>query len=291
MNRGIGEKAVYGIRIEFLVRLVVLLLLGGLLLPGPVSRAGSVAEGGEMISLESRSESLKYENPDTYYCIFVDDYAGLLTEIQIRDLVLEMQKITPYGNAAFLTVDTNDLSTENLARDYYSRLFGTDSGTVFVIDMDNRNIWIHSDGDIYGVVTASYADTVTDNVYRYASDGAYYDCAKEAFRQIQALLEGQRIAQPMKYISNALLAMILALLIHFGLVICFTRLGKPGRSHILANVHRKFVYTKPEAVYTHQTKLYDPVSSESGGGGGGSSGGGGGSGGGGSSGGGGGHSF
>ena len=94
MNRGIGEKAVYGIRIEFLVRLVGLLrfcrglLLGGLLLPGPVSRAGSMAEGGEMISLESRSESLKYENPDTYYCIFVDDYAGLLTEIQFRDLVL-----------------------------------------------------------------------------------------------------------------------------------------------------------------------------------------------------------
>ena len=231
-----------------------------------------------------------YANPDTEYRIYIEDRAELLTEDQRRELFQAMQRITAYGNAAFLTTDRNAASTESLARSYYMERFGTDSGTVFVIDMDNRNIWIHSDGAVYKVITSAYADTVTDNVYRYASDGDYYGCAREAFAEIYALLEGQRIAQPMKYISNALLAMILALLANFGLVICLTRLRRPGEDALLANISRRFRFTKPDAVYTHQTKTYDPVSSGGSGGSGGSSGGGSG-GGGGSSGGGGGHSF
>ena len=165
-------------------------------------------------------------------------------------------------------------------------MFGTDSGTLFVIDMDQRNIWIHSDGAVYEVITTAYANTITDNVYRYASKGDYYGCASEAFRQIHELLRGRRIAQPMKYISNALLALILALLVNYGLVIGFTRLRKPKKEEILASIHRRFDYRNLHAVYTHQTKIYDPVSGGSSGGGS-SSGGGGGS----SSGGGGGHSF
>ncbi len=265
----------------------------GQMAAGQTELGGGAAEqqnsSGLMMDAE---EAGYYVNPDTGYRIYVEDRAGLLTEEQRLELSQAMQRITAYGNAAFLTTDSNAASTESLARSYYRERFGTDSGTVFVIDMDNRNIWIHSDGAVYDVITSAYADTVTDNVYRYASAGDYYECAREAFAEIHALLEGQRIAQPMKYISNALLAMILALLANFGLVICLTRLRRPGENALLANIHRKFRFTKPNAVYTHQTKTYDPVSSgggSSGGSGGGSSGGGGG--GGGSSGGGGGHSF
>ena len=231
-----------------------------------------------------------YANPDTGFLVVVEDDAELLTEEQRRELAAVMESITAYGNVAFKTIDVNTASTESYARSFYQKRFGTDSGTLFLIDMDNRNIWIHSDGAVYGVITTANANTVTDNVYQYASRGDYYGCAAEAFRQINALLEGQRIARPMKYISNALLAMILALLINYGLVLRFTGLRKPGEGEILGNIYRRFSYTKPTAVHTHQTKTYDPVSS-----GGGSSGGGGHSGGGGggghSSGGGGGHSF
>lgn len=230
-----------------------------------------------------------YRNPDTGYRTVMEDGASLLTGEQRRDLSEVMEKVTAYGNAAFLTVDRNDGTTEGLARSYYREQFGTDSGTLFVIDMDNRNIWIHSDGAVYQVITTAYANTITDNVYRYASGENYYGCAEEAFREIYALLEGQRIAQPMKYISNALLAMILALLLNFGLIIFFTRLKRPREEAILAHIHRKLDYSGIVGAYTHQTKIYDPIShgSSGGSGGGGSSGGGGG----GSSGGGGGHSF
>lgn len=236
---------------------------------------------------ESRTADAVYTNPDTGYRVYVEDGAELLTEEERRELSRAMEGITAYGNVAFVTVWENGGSTKSFAREYYAKRFGTDSGTVFVVDMDNRMIWIHSDGAVYKVVTTAYANTVTDNVYRYASDGDYYGCAREAFRQIDALLEGVKIARPMKYISNALLAMILALLANFGLVISLTRLKRPGADAILETIHRRFAYYDLRAAKTHQTKRYDPVSSGSGGGGSRSGGGGGG----GRSGGGGGHRF
>lgn len=239
---------------------------------------------------ETPSRQPVYTNPDTGYSVVVEDDAGLLTEEERSELAEAMQRVTAYGNAAFKTVTENGSTTESFARSYYRELFGTESGTLFLIDMDNRNIWIFSDGAIYKTVTSSYADTVTDNVYRYASSGDYYTCGAKAFEQIYDLLEGNRIAQPMKYISNALLAVILSLLINFGLVRYFSKLKNPGEGEILKSIEKKFTYTEPVATYTHTSKRYDPVSSSSGGSSGGGSSGrssGGGS----SSGGGGGHSF
>lgn len=230
----------------------------------------------------------RYVNPDTGYRVVVEDRAGLLDPEQLQELSRIMEPVTAYGNAAFVTVRRNTDSTETFARSYYRDRFGTDSGTVFVIDLDHRNLWIHSGGAVWQVVTAANASTVTDNVYRYASKGDYYQCGAEAFRQIQALLKGKKIPRSMKYISNALLALILALLANYGLVIWSGGLHKPGEKAVLAAIDRKFAYQNLQAIYTHQTRTYDPVSS---GGGGHHGGGGRGGGGGGRSGGGGGHGF
>lgn len=208
---------------------------------------------------ELAGQGLVYRDPETGYQVWVEDKAGLLTDEQLKELAQVMQEITAYGNAAFLTTDQNASSTEELARSYYRDRFGTDSGTLLVIDMDRRNIWIHSDGAVWKVVTSAYADTITDNVYRYASRGDYHGCAREAFEEIYTLLKGQRIAQPMKYISNAVLAMILALLACYGMVIRSTRLDRPKRSVILADIRRNFRCSEPKAVHTHQTKIYDPA--------------------------------
>lgn len=205
----------------------------------------------------------------------------------MQALAVQMQEITSYGNAAFKTVDSDVWDTESYARQYYKEQFGTGSGTLFLIDMDNRNIWLHSDGNIYKVITTSYANTITDNVYRYASDGEYYECAAHTYDQILTLLKGQKIAQPMKYISNGLLAVILALLLNYGLVSFFARIRKPSRKELLENGRNHFHYTQPKAFFVRESRTYNPVSSDSSSGG--SSGGGGSSSG--SSGGGGGHSF
>ena len=228
-----------------------------------------------------------YVNPDTGYQAVIEDDTNLLSEEEEAALQELLEEITAYGNVAFKTIDDNYMSTENYARSYYRDMFGTASGTLFLIDMDNRIIWIHSDGAVYKVITTAYANTITDNVYRYASDKEYFVCAQKAFEQMLSLLQGQKIAQPMKYISNGLLAIILALLLNYGVVCVFAGAKKPGKKKMMENVPIQFSYTKPLAVFTHQTRTYNPVGSSSGGGGGGSSGGGGG----GRSGGGGGHRF
>ncbi len=230
------------------------------------------------------AEAVVYRNEETGYTVLMEDDAGLLTESERTALAAQMQEITDYGSAAFKTVFENSASTDSFARRYYASVFSDESGILFLIDMDNRNIWIYCDGAVYKTVTEDYADTITDNVYTYASAGDYYQCASAAFEQAAALLKGHKIAQPMKYICNALLAVIGALLINFGLVNLFSKAGRTSDRELLSHTLSYFSNSAPTVCYEFETKTYSPRSSGSG-----SSGGGGG--GGGSSGGGGGHSF
>lgn len=232
-----------------------------------------------------------YINPKTNYMTLLSDDAQLLDEEEEQELAAQMQDITAYGNVIFKTTDSGVWDTASYAGEYYREKIGTDSGMLLLIDMENRMIWIHCDGAVYQVITKSYADTITDNVYRYASDGDYYKCAAQAYGQALALLEGNRIAQPMKYISNALLAVILALLLNYALVCFCTGKRKPGRRELLGNAGNYFRYTEPRAFFVRETRTYHPTSSGGSGSSGRSSGGGGSSSGGRSSGGGGGHRF
>lgn len=222
-------------------------------------------------------------NPETGYEVVIDDGADLLSEEEEEMLGGKMMEVTPYGSAAFVTVDSNYSSAGSYAEDYFYDCFGYGSGTLFLIDMDNREIYIYSDGAVYRTITKSYANTITDNIYTYASDAEYFTCAYKAFEQIVTLLEGNRIAQPMKYASNAFLAVLLALLINYFVVMITSAAKKPGEKELLEATKHRCSLVNTEAVYTHTTKKYDPPSSSSSGGGGRSGGGGGG--------GGGGHSF
>lgn len=107
-----------------------------------------------------------------------------------------IKPITNHGNVAFVSVDYNYDSTEDYANEVYSDLFDEDDGTLFLIDMDNRMIYIRSDAKLNQKITEAYANTITDNVYRFASKEEYFECANQAFEQIYKVLEGEKIAQP-----------------------------------------------------------------------------------------------
>lgn len=224
---------------------------------------------------------------DTGYKVILEDDADLLTPEEEASLISVMNEITEYGNVAFKTVDINYSSTSGYASSYYHEQFGSESGTLFLIDMDNRMLYIFSDGDLYKIVSKGRANTITDNVYRYASNGDYFNCSKEAFSQIYTILNGNEIAQPMKYISNALLAILLALLINFIIINRVTGLRRAGNDPMIHAAKAGFQFSEPDVTFLNETRVYSPVESSSGGGGHGGGGGGGGH----SSGGGGGHSF
>ena len=92
--------------------------------------------------------------------------------------------------------------------------------------------------------------------------------------QILALMEGRRIAQPMKYICSALLAIILALLINYFIAMFYSRQRKTNIKNIISGIYANASITNPRVSFSHQTKTYSPPSSSSGGGSGGGGGGG-----------------
>lgn len=227
-----------------------------------------------------------FTNSVTGYAIYIDDKADLLTSSEEEALLTNMEAITVSGHVAFVSISENPYpDTKTYAKTYANTYFGSESGTVFLIDMEERYIWIYSTGNIHDIITTAYANTITDNSYRYASNGDYFSCADTAFSQIHSLLEGHRIAQPMKYISNLLLAVILAMLFNYFLVMSLSKAKKAKDKQILENIYTHASVKNPSVKFLHQTRQYNPPppsnsgsrsSGGSSGGGGGSRGGGGG---------------
>jgi uncharacterized protein len=221
--------------------------------------------------------------------IIIEDEEDLLSDAEEKALVQHMEPISEYGGVAFVTVSQYG-DTSVYAKNQYREYFGKSSGFLFLIDMGRRNIWIFSDGTIYKTINKAYANTITDNVYRYATRGEYYECAASVYDQAKILLEGGHIAQPMKHISNALIALVCALLLNFVLLLIQRKEKYVPVKEIAAAMTTATAVSILSKKKT-KSKRHLHVESDSSSGGGYSGGGGGGGGGGGSSGGGGGHSF
>jgi len=230
----------------------------------------------------------KYINETTKYKVIIEDDVNLLTEEEINKLLDDMKPLTEYGNIAFKSISNNSTTTKAYASKYYKEKFGTSSGTLFLIDMDNRYIYIFSDGFNYKIITNNKAEIITDNVYKYASNKKYYECASKAFKQVNTLLNGGKIMEPMRYISNIFIAFTISFFINFLIVLFATKIKKAKTKEIIKNCDVKFDISNISAIKTGQHRVYSPIESSSSGGGGSS---GGGFSGGGSSGGGGGHRF
>lgn len=243
--------------------LSMLLLVTMLLIPSFTSKA-------------AEEEYDWYLNEESGYWYTLSDEADLFTDEEEASLLDIIGMNAGTGYFALLTISENPYSS---ASDYgyawYDDKFGSESGTVFLIDMDNRFLFLRSNGYNSTVITNSISDTITDNVYRYASDGDYYSCAYEALLQINSVLNGNAIAAPMKVICNVLLAIVVSLLINFFLIMITSRSSKASDSVRLDATISNIRIMNARAIHTRTERIYDPPSSSSsssgGGGGGGSS--------------------
>ncbi len=226
-----------------------------------VSFSFSMTVHAESDKDSSLPEPIIWENSETGYFVLLQDDAQLLTSEEETQLAKEMRNITAYGNAVLKTISYNSYSASSYAEDFYYDIFGQSSGTLFLIDMDNRELYLFSSEDISYTITSSYSNTITDNVYRYASKEDYYTCASKAFEQIQTLLTGRRIAQPMKYICNALLALILAALINYFVAMRTASSAKASSREILNAISSQFAFTNPQKKLTKQNKSVRATSS------------------------------
>ena len=240
---------------------------GSILLAGSLFAAALLAVLTASLEARAQDSFFAYTNPDTNYVVYMNDEYDLLSDEEESRLIDEMIPLTEYGNAGFLSCENSSESTSQYSARVYSSLFGTESGTLLVIDMGQRMLYIKSNGAISEIVSNAYSNTITDNIYRYASEGDYYTCASKAYVQVYTLLSGGKIAQPMRYISAALLALILGLMINYLIVRTVSKPRKADTEEIIDAANVDFRLRDPAARHSHTTKVYSPVRSSSGGGG------------------------
>ena len=221
--------------------------------------------------------------------VTVMDDAGMLTAAESDKLKQDMLPVTAFYPVAFVTTnDTDHTSAESYSRRIYNQIFDSNGGVLFLIDFDTTD----SDGrQLYIRVTnrssklsVAKCNTITDNVYTYARDGKYYECARRAFSQITDVLDDRAVPQPMKHMSNLLIAVCLALFVVFTTANSRTRIKKPGEVYLLdKNISKSVRLEDGSRQLIKRYKQRNASYSSGGGGGGGFSGGGGGGGGGGGS--------
>lgn len=226
----------------------------------------------------------EYKNEETGYRAVIKDNAGYLKESEVSRLLEKMKPITEYSNVLYLTDENNVYCTESYSESLCQRAlkqeFGANADAVVYL-VDNEYDYIWATGATYDVIDKDKAYIITDNVYRYSADERYYTGAAEAFKEINDVLNGRKIAQPMRYICNGLMALFIAFMINFIIVDSKSKLKRASNSEMIEGSVRMLQKSMPDVRHTGTTRTYSPRSSGSGGGHGGGGHGGGGHGGGG----------
>ncbi len=166
-------------------------------------------------------ENVQETNEETGYTLVIRDEAGLIDSAEIAGVTEAMRGVTQYANVGFLTYPSggNRQNSATKAQVWGDSTFGSGARfTVFIIDMTNRHLDIYASRPLSSILTAAEENSIADNVYKSATYGNYARCAEDAFTQIEKILKGEKIATPMKYASNALLALIAAILAAYVLI-------------------------------------------------------------------------
>ena len=126
----------------------------------------------DIIRSSSSSEALAELPPENEADVYIDDGAGLFDEEQYAQVKAAMLRVTSlYPVALVTTGDTGGYyTTESYAVSKFRDLYGSGKGILFVIDMQNRYLYLYTDNG-NSKLSVSKCDTVTDNVYMYARNG------------------------------------------------------------------------------------------------------------------------
>lgn len=116
----------------------------------------------------------------------VYDFADLFTTTEETDLYNQISDYIATHNLdlAVVTIDDNNkLSPQEYADDFYDyNDFGINSthdGVLFLIDMDNREIYMSTTGNAIEMYNDYRIDSVLDVVYQYMTDADYYEGVTE----------------------------------------------------------------------------------------------------------------
>lgn len=117
----------------------------------------------------------------------VDD-ADLLSydeEQEIQSMLDEFAEESGWTLFAVTTDDANGMTSEEYADDYVDQNALEENGVCFLIDMDNREIYMSTTGSAIRILTDHRIDSIMDDSYEYAGDGEYAKCFETMIRETE----------------------------------------------------------------------------------------------------------
>lgn len=144
----------------------------------------------------------------------VDD-AGILTNEETENLKEYLETLDGSINYLVVTTDDREKGDSALTKldNYYRQEFDAyEDGIAFIVDMDTRRIEIQGRNSLQYSLDSGDCTDITDNVYRYASDGDYYNCIYHAFREADLVANYEFVFRPMRIIVSLLIAIIIGFL-------------------------------------------------------------------------------
>ena len=117
----------------------------------------------------------------------VDD-ADLLSydeEQEIQSMLDEFAGESGWTLFAVTTDDANGMTSEEYADDFVDQNAIEENGVCFLIDMDNREIYMSTTGSAIRILTDHRIDSIMDNSYEYAGDGEYAKCFETMIRETE----------------------------------------------------------------------------------------------------------
>lgn len=213
------------------------------------------------------------ENEATYYGAMVLDDAELFTKYEEAALLEKAYDLTEYADVFVVTVakgqnpyGSSESSTKKYGDAIYLDYSNNNSCIMFIIDMHTRYIYVYRYGKAEKSLTTGKCESITDNVYDYASDGDYYKCASFGLEQIGKVLNGEKIAEPMKVASNFFIAFVIGFVVMYLVALGKSKVSTTSDSEMLKYAAISFAANNTKDVVTGTTKTYCPRSSGSSGG-------------------------
>ncbi|WP_265458782.1 TPM domain-containing protein [Enterococcus sp. HY326] len=118
----------------------------------------------------------------------VEDNAGLFTADEITQLDEAIDNLNQHSDAQmFIVTNSTSVGTiRNYADNYLRDKVGNNNnGTVLVIDMASREVYISTSGNMITAITDSRLNKILDNVQGSLQDGDYYAAANDYVKGVR----------------------------------------------------------------------------------------------------------
>ena len=210
-------------------------------------------------------------NKSTGYEYILEDSANFIDDAVKGKLISQMKKTTDYCNIAVVTTTSHPYgSTESYAVNTFEDYFGTGAnGVIFVIDRDLNEIYLACEGSTQRTIPNSKCNSICDNTYIYATsshDYDYFTCCMETIDQVNTVLAGGHISQPLRYISSIFIALAAGMILCFVYALSLSKGRKAKSNELMGAAFTKVDIQNAHARFMSQTRHYSPQSSGSSGG-------------------------